>query len=134
MLGGDIGFALNLPAQLRHAPAGLGGVDQTLPKLLDDAFQLLRQLFEEGGVGVQSLVNLGANRVLHQRGPRLVMRQVGNLLLEFLVQDRQRLHQWAHLGVDARVDQTLDLRTDIGPIQVGVLAQELGARVGANLR
>ena len=88
----------------------------------------------EDRVLFQPLVYLGPNRMLHDRGPGLGMGQVGYLLLEVLVQDGDRLHHFADFGADALVDELLDLGADVGPVHVGVLAEEVGADVGADQR
>ena len=92
------------------------------------------QSFVEGRVLLQPLVNLGAYGVLHNRGPGLGVGQVSYLLVEVLVEDGDRLHHLAHLGADALVDELLDLGPDVRPVDVGVLAEEVGADVGANQR
>ena len=128
--GGDAGLAMDILLQVGHLPVSLGGVDQLGAHLLDDAGEALGQALVECGILRQPLVYLRADGVLHDRGTGLGVGQVGYLLVEILVEDGDRLHHLADFGADALVDELLDLGADVRPVDVGVLAEEVGADVG----
>ena len=60
------------------------------------------------------------------------MGQVGYLLVEVLVEDGDRLHHLTHVGADALADELLDLGANVGPVDVGVVPQEMGTDVGSD--
>ena len=82
VFSGDVGLAPDVAPQRLQTSAGLGGVDQTVPQVLDDLLKLRRELLVKGRVLGQTLMYLRTNRVLHDRGPRLVRAEARRLLLE----------------------------------------------------
>lgn len=93
---------------------------------------MLGQFLVEDRVTIPTLVDLRPNGVLHDRGPRLVGRKIGKYLIEIWIHDRQRFHEDPCLGAYAGIDKLLDLDPDFRPVDLRVIAHELGAHAGTD--